>query len=192
MSQSCQRLIKNFVGWPRLDTPHGNQSNAKSSVACISKYSYVSSRHSNRMVLCKLWAPMFSRACYCRLHLISRFCSCYMFSRACHSLHDFPRLQLPIAFSRACRQVPDFPRLRPGVCFPALLTVTCIPALATSCMISHACNCYVFSRACHGLYDFPRLQLLHVFPRLLPVWIHNFPRACNCYIYPAPSALYML
>ena len=106
----------------------------------------------------------------------------YMISRACNYLLRFPVLVGRYLNSRAYDQVYVFSRLQllhvfpplpPVVWFPTLATVTCFPALATVCMIFRACNCCMLSGAWY------RFEFV-------------ISRACNCYIYPAPSALYML
>ena len=93
----------------------------------------------------------------------------YMFSRAWHRLHVFPRLA-PVAcfpaldagcmFSRAWHWLHVFPRLTPVACFPAL---------GTGYMFSRTWDCLYVSRAWHQLHVFRNLAPFTCFD-----WGDNF------------------
>ena len=69
----------------------------------------------------------------------------------------FPALGIGYMFSRAWHRLHVFPRLAPVTCFPRLAPVTCFPALGTG---------YTSSRAWHRLHIFPRLAPVACFPAL--------------------------
>ena len=106
----------------------------------------------------------------------------YMFFRAWHRLHVFPRLAPVTCFSalgtgymffRAWHRLHVFPRLSPVTCFPALVTGCMFsrasniqPGLGTGCMFSrawHRLNVFAlrtFARKSSNIDNFIKLLLL--------------------------------
>ena len=109
----------------------------------------------------------------------------YMFSRAWHWLHVFPRLAPIVGFPRSV-SVACFPALGTGcmfsrawhrlqvsraryrlLVFPPLVPVACFPALGTDCRFPALGIGCLFSRPWYRLHVFPRLAPVARFPHLV-------------------------